>query len=191
MLQSMHVAEILFETARRRPDAQAVWCQGRWTTYGEVAAGAMSFSASLQHAGVAAGDRVAILLENSTEYIIAHFGVLQANAVEVSLNTDLSFEELRRILLHCEPTAIVTSQKHERLWRRLIDEIPTLRCVITNVVPDDASIARSVEFYRLNDFITANQDQLARREAGLLASIVYTSGSTGEPKGVMLSHGNL
>jgi long-chain acyl-CoA synthetase len=184
----MHVAEILFDTAMRRPDARAVWCNGRWTTYGEIGAGAASFAASLTQAGIASGDRVAILLENSIDYIIAHFGILAAGAVEVSLNTDLSFDDLRRILLHCEPSALVTTQKYERLWRRLIDEIPSLRCVITSAAVDEAC---HVQFHSLNDFISAGHGRPTRVENSTLASIVYTSGSTGEPKGVMLSHGNL
>ena len=81
----MLVSDILFRTARDRAGRLAVWFEGNWHTYGEISQAAGLLADFLRRANVLPGERVAILLDNSFDYIVAHFGALAAGAVEVSL----------------------------------------------------------------------------------------------------------
>ena len=108
----MLVSDILFRTADDHADQPAVWFEGQWLTYGELSAAAASFADFLTQVRRQPGERVAILLDNSFDYIVAHFGALAAGAVEVSLNTDLKPEELKSLLLDCEAVMLIASRKH-------------------------------------------------------------------------------
>jgi acyl-CoA synthetase (AMP-forming)/AMP-acid ligase II len=106
----MLVSDLLFGTGEDHADQPAAWFEGHWQTYGELRASARSFADLLSEADVRPGERVAILLDNSFDYIVAHFGALASGAVEVSLNTDLKSDELRSLLLDCEAVALVANK---------------------------------------------------------------------------------
>ena len=140
------------------------------------------------------GERVAILLDNSFDYIVAHFGALAAGAVEVSLNTDLKPEDLKSLLLDCEAAVLIAGHKHAPQWAPILEELPALRLVLTDrrsgqipAVPARISAHSLAEATERGDAGNVPASRVAQD----LASIVYTSGSTGRPKGVMLSHLNL
>ena len=190
----MLVSDILFATGEDHADQPAAWFEGHWRTYGELRASARSFADLLTDAGVRPGERVAILLDNSFDYIIAHFGALACGAVEVSLNTDLTSDDLRFLLSHCEAVALVTKQKMASQWLNILEDLPNLRVLIT----DDSShhlvaIPPHLTVYPLETLSPRcpTGRSFVERHPSDLASIVYTSGSTGRPKGVMLSHANL
>ena len=190
----MLVPDILFRTAHDRADQPAVWFEGRWRTYGEISRAANALGDFLARANLVPGDRVAILLDNSFDYIIAHFGALAAGAVEVSLNTDLRPEDLKSLLQDCEAAVLVAGHKHEPQWAPILEELPALRLVITDAAPEKLpAVPERISVHSLAE-ATARADAgdiPASRVPPDLASIVYTSGSTGRPKGVMLSHQNL
>ena len=190
----MLVSDLLFGTGEDHADQPAAWFEGHWRTYGELRASARSFADLLSDAGVRPGERVAILLDNSFDYIVAHFGALASGAVEVSLNTDLKSDELRSLLLDCEAVALVAKQKHAPQWLNILEDLPNLRVLITdnssqNLVALPAHLA--VHPLGILSPRSAAGRSFVQRNPSDLASIVYTSGSTGRPKGVMLSHANL
>ncbi|MBN1569563.1 MAG: acyl--CoA ligase [Acidobacteria bacterium] len=159
----MLVNEILEKAAREFPDKAAVWFRGGWRTYAQIDREADCVAGYLISIGVKAGDRVAVLLENSFDYICAHFGIHRAGAVEVSLNTELKADEIKRLLDDCGAKVIFARTNS---W-------PGVRQITMGEIP--ANMAVSVP----------------RRIDVDLAAIVYTSGVTSSPKGVMLSHLNL
>src|SRR5690349_12301101 len=107
----MLVQAILENSAGAFPDKPAAWFNGVWKTYGELNRQADQVAAFLIGLGVRPGDRVAILLENSFDYISAHFGAFKAGAVEVSLNTELAAAGLKQLLLDCEAKVLIAGNK--------------------------------------------------------------------------------
>lgn len=190
----MLVQHILEKSARACPEKPAVWFNNVWKTYGELNREADAVAGFLVEAGVRRGDRVALLLENSFAYISAHFGVLKAGAVDVSLNTDLTAEGLAQLLRHCEAKVLVAGKKFVRQWSGILGQLPDLKHLVVDQDPGKGMPgAPPVPVAFLPEILRRpSQPAPATRPIDIdLASIIYTSGSTGEPKGVMLSHLNL
>jgi len=189
----MLISDILHRTAAAYPDRPAVWFEGGWRTYGELSAAAKRFATFLRSEGVQPGDRVALLLDNSIDYIVAHFGALTAGAVEVSLNTDLKASDLDALLADCEAVALVAGRKYAKQCAGMLDELPGLRLLATDLPSDQlGAVPSRLRLRPLHPPVGAAADSIQPTRIDLdLASIVYTSGSTGRPKGVMLSHLNL
>ncbi|MGA2788057.1 MAG: class I adenylate-forming enzyme family protein [Verrucomicrobiota bacterium] len=190
----MLVQNILEQPAQAHPDKPAVWFNNVWKTYGEINREADLVAGFLAGLGVGRGDRVAILLENSFDFIAAHFGALKAGAVEVSLNTEHTAETLKQLLSDCEAKVFIAGSKFSPQWSGIIDDLPELQHVLTDRAPRKPVPAASrVQLHLLSEVFQSNlRPVTAPARADIdLASIIYTSGSTGEPKGVMLSHLNL
>jgi long-chain acyl-CoA synthetase len=189
----MLVQAILEQSARAHPDKPAVWFNNVWKTYGEINRDADQLAAFLVGLGVGRGDRVAILLENSFDFICAHFGALKAGAVEVSLNTELTAESLKQLLFDCEAKILIAGSKFVSQWSGIITDLPELQHVLMDRSPRKSlPAAPRVQLHFLSDVFQAAAQPVpdpGRVDADL-ASLIYTSGSTGEPKGVMLSHRN-
>lgn len=190
----MLVSEILFNAASLRPEQAAVWHAGTWKSYKELGEASRSFASFLVDRGVESGDRVALFLENSFDYIVAHFGILAAGAVEVSLNTDMSESDLEYQLANCEAKGLIAGRKFARIWKPVLERLPDLGFLILDINKVDfpESLCGSKPVYSLGEAINRRHQfhRISRNETDL-ASIVYTSGSTGTPKGVMLSHKNI
>jgi long-chain acyl-CoA synthetase len=137
-------------------------------TYRETAAAARTFAARLQKSGAAAGDKILIWSENRPEWVVALWGCLLAGAVLVPIDYRASEDMLRR----------VAAKVHAKLLL-LGDEVPP--------------IALDVAAWRLSEWDwTANEvpsPVLVRRDD--LAEIIFTSGATSDPKGVLISHRNI
>lgn len=189
----MLIADILHRSAAAHPDRPAAWFDGGWRTYGELSAAANRFAAFLRAAGIQPGDRVGLLLDNSFDYIVAHFGALSAGAVEVSLNTDLKAPDLKALLADCEAVALVAGRKYAKQCVAILGELPELRLLATDSPADQLGATPPGLLVRpLHPPPDAAAGSVPPDRSDLdLASIVYTSGSTGRPKGVMLSHRNL
>jgi len=190
----MLVQAILEQSAQAHPDKPAVWFNNVWKTYGEINREADLVAGFLSALGVGKGDRVAILLENSFDFISAHFGALKAGAVEVSLNTELTAEALKQLLFDCEAKVLIAGAKFVSQWSGIINDLPELRHVLVDRAPRKPLPAMpQMQLHCLSEVFQASPRSVngsARIDIDL-ASIIYTSGSTGEPKGVMLSHLNL
>ena len=190
----MLIQDILERSARTNPDKPAVRFNGVWKTYAEINRQADQVAAFLVKLGVQPGDRVAILLENSFDYVSAHFGALKAGAVEVSLNTELAAEGLKHLLLDCEAVVLIAGNKFSRQWSGIIGGLPDLKHLVLD--QDARKLTETITTLPVHLLSTVLLGELSpmtrvRRIDLDLASLIYTSGSTGEPKGVMLSHLNL
>ncbi|MDD5674524.1 MAG: class I adenylate-forming enzyme family protein [Chitinivibrionales bacterium] len=189
----MLLHRLLEESARRSPDKIAVVCGAARASYAQLNGAADRLGAALQACGLQKGDFVAILHENSFEFIAAYFGALKAGAVAVPLNTDLKPEGLEPILLELKPHAIIASDRQtEKIWCGK-DEALTRTAVILS---DNARIPRlrGVEYVSLLRTLADGRHVLDISDAAAEndpACIIYTSGSTGRPKGVVLSHKNI
>lgn len=135
-------------------------------------------------------DKVAILLNNCPEFITALFAILKAGAVCLPLNVFLTFAELKYILKDSGARLLISSSEFLEILRQIHlerqNDLPNLdNIILTDKKADD--------FLYWPDVIVKEQVKDASGEIALevLALLVYTSGTTGFPKGVMLSHGNL
>jgi acyl-CoA synthetase (AMP-forming)/AMP-acid ligase II len=190
----MQVHEFLELSAERFPDRKAAWYKDEWKTFAELDRMANQLGNCLREHGVRRGDRVALLHENSFDYIAAYYGILKAGAVTVALNTETTSDSLRYLLTNSGARAIVTHQGFSRHLVPVLPDLPDLEHVI--VRQDDLAAYETVgraRALRLQD-VYAGADAARPRVRGIdldLASIVYTSGSTGKAKGAVLRHYNI
>jgi long-chain acyl-CoA synthetase len=159
-------------------------------------AAALACAAALVEVGVQPGDRVGILSENRLEWLIADMGLLTAAAVNVPPHAPLTTKQIH-FQLHDAGVSWLFVSTAEQLAkiRAIRSQLPELRGVVIFDRPaaaDDApSFAGFLQRGRLA--LARMQPELERRAAGPddLATLMYTSGTTGNPKGVMLTHANI
>ena len=140
----------------------------------------------LRSAGVKRGDRVAILGLNSDEYVIAQLAVGRLGAVSVLLNYRLNAEELKYLLGDSEPVALLLDEEFLEIQDELVSATPTVS--FSALVYAISRREKSLKQLRAPHVGIRVDD--AHMEADELDRILYTSGTTSRPKGVMLSHGN-
>jgi long-chain acyl-CoA synthetase len=167
-------------------------------SWGQYRADALACAAALADAGVGPGDRVGLVAENRLEWLLADMGILTAAAVTVSPHAPLTAKQIHFQLADAGVCWLFVSTAAQcAKVRQIRASLPKLRGV---VVFDEAAAA--ADFLPWNGFLQRGRaalvrvgDDLHRREAALgsedLATLMYTSGTTGNPKGVMLTHGNL
>ncbi len=187
--------DFLIETAQKKPSAEALTCQGKRLTYGELEARSNALANGLLRRGVQRGDRVMVFAENSPEAAIAFWGVLKANAVVSMVNPLTRGDKLAFLLNDCRATALIAARG---LWRVVLEAVPRAPSVKLVVAAGDDPLPMSDTelpgLVTLPDLEAGETRTSAPPRKNLdidLASLIYTSGSTGEPKAVMLTHRNM
>ena len=163
--------------------------RGRDWTFGEVAAGANGIAAWLQEHGVKPGDRVALAMANSADYVVSYFGIQLCGACAVTLDALQAGPELSYAIDHSGAVAAIMSPPVQQKIAKGGQPMPALRTVIVGG-PPEATIA-GVDTVLLDDVKSAAPRTFSPASLTSPAQIIYTSGTTGHPKGVVLSHGNL
>jgi len=149
----------------------------RRITYAELSACAERFGARLRSQGVHRGDFAVLMMENSLDYMVALFGVFAVGAVAVPISADTPASELDSILSDCGPRVLIT---RERILARLEKKIEGPQVVVVASPIETGGAAPG----------GADLEEPAL-EPSAPAMVLYTSGTTGRPKGVVLTHGNL
>ena len=172
---AMLIRHFLEHSADKRPEKLALVCGEERLNYAQVEEQANRIAWALIEAGVERGDRVAILLENSVEAVLSIFGASKAGAAFVVINPTTKPQKLRRLLDDCAPRVLITDQQRQGQMQSVLPlTFSLLACPFPHILASGRS-ERPPEQGTESD----------------LAAIIYTSGSSGRPKGVMLSHRNM
>src|SRR4051794_39576468 len=166
---------VLAHHANRRPDKAITIFDGQTTTYAEMADRAASLAGGLAERGVGRGEVVALLSYNCPEFLEAIFAANYLGAIAMPINWRLAAPEVRYILEHSEARAFVYDDSLGDCAREAAKGIDAL--FVTSVA-EIAELRTEAPAY-----IAVAADDVHR--------LMYTSGTTGRPKGVMLTHANL
>jgi O-succinylbenzoic acid--CoA ligase len=170
---------LLAEAVVRRPDAEALVCGAARRSYGAVDAEVGRLAAGLADLGLSKGDRVALLLANSAEFVLAFLAVVRLGAIAVPLNVREGPRELAFVLADCGAKALLyddvlaVSLPPRADTPALLHRLPV------------AGAERPDALARLYAAVARPPDVVAEED---VAAILYTSGTTGRPKGAMLTH---
>ena len=180
----MNITHHLERAARLFPNKTALIFEEQSYTYQQLEKLVNRAANSLQQLGINKGDRVCLFLPNIPEFIISYLGILKLGAIAVSINVMLKSAEVGYILNDCTARIVITTAK-------LAGEVKTDNLPFLEHILIAEGEAKSV-----NSLVSLLADaspifSALELEANTPAAIVYTSGTTGFPKGATLSHGNV
>ncbi len=173
------------------PGKTAVVCGEERFTYAEFAERTRRLAGALRDAGVAAGDRVAFLSLNCHRLLEAYYGVLEAGTVLLPLNIRLAPNELAQILNDSGAKVLFLQQEFVPLVESFRKSVPSIENFF---VLDSAPQAPWLSPQNYEDMLAAalpHQPDIMRFDENSLAELFYTSGTSANPKGVMLTHRNI
>ncbi|MGD8645198.1 MAG: AMP-binding protein [Desulfobacterales bacterium] len=177
----MNIAKNLEMSAYYFPERPAISEDGQKTSYALLNERANQVATALLKIGIASGDHVALCAPNSGDWLAFYFGVIKMGAVAVTLSSQLKADELTLLVNHSRPKVIFTHDEKLHDLEKLRDE----DCLEKIIYPEgDLSLEKL-----LNSGQSVYQAVDAERTD--TAAILYTGGTTGIPKGVMLSHENI
>lgn len=168
-------------------EKEAVHCEGRVFTYKELNERVNQLSRGLRDLGIKKGDHIAYLAGNSLEMLEGFYGVFQLGAVMVPLNIRLKPEDYVFILNHSESKILFVDQDLYNLIKPVKDQLETIKHIIVHY-KDSETTEMSYDNW-LASFSSQSFDREELDENDV-CSLLYTSGTTGNPKGVMLTHRN-
>lgn len=176
----MNAVTALWDAGTRGGSNFALLFDGLRLTYGEVIESSQRTAGVLRECGVRRGDRVALFLPNSPEFVFGYYGALSLGAIAVSIGAASSHEEAIHAVRDSEARVVLTTVA---LSERLGGALPDVQVLLADGDGDSAFAGRMAAAAPVTD--------IADVDVSDPAAIVYSSGTTGRPKGVVLSHGNV
>lgn len=182
-------AHMLAQTAERYPEHVALIYKDVNLTYRELNALVNSFAHALLDLGIRKGQTVALLMTNRPEYLISWFAIIRIGAVASPLNPSYKAREVAHQLKDSEAVAVVVQENLRSLVQAVRADLPDLQHLI--VVDAREQEPQMLVFHHLLRRYPATTPDCDNVQQNDLAALPYSSGTTGLPKGVMLSHKNL
>lgn len=177
--------ENLRKSTEKFPNRNALTFTNKHISYSELNYQVECVASNLVHDGIRKGDKVALILGNCPEFVIAYYGILRAGGVVVPVNPIFTKDEISYILSNSQSKAVISHSSLDTIIDSLCMELDHLEKV----------------YYVESRKIDCEWDQLCQKknkeyrfpltDEADLAVILYTSGTTGKPKGAMLSHRNM
>ena len=168
--------DLLLQSTEKYPEGIALARGNDYLTYNQLNTSAQSVAGFLQNQGIKPGDHVAILSENSPQWGIIFFGIIKAGGIVVSLDILNSEEELLYVLNHSETKVCFASETQIHKLHTIKDRFATIMHIYQTSV--------------IENFSPSNH-QHVEIDGSSAAILIYTSGTMGNQKGVMLSHSNI
>ena len=196
-MKTYRLADLFAEQAASHPDRECLIDGSSRYSYKQTDVDATAFAVTLRDLGVSPGDRIAVDLPNHAEWVVVLLAAAKLGAVLVPVNPGLGLREFKYQLRHAEVTVAVTMAHlgdldYVDLLDELMSDLPDLRCLV--LVGD--------EEYWYDDRVCQYGDLIARGRGRSVdpnhfdaettpLALLYTSGTVGKPKGVVLTHSNL
>lgn len=192
----MTLGEMLTNGRAEFPDNIAIKTKNEKWTYKELDDQTNILANGLKKLGIGKGDRVALLMPNSPYFVLGYFGIVKLGAVSVPVNIMFKGPEIVHLLKDSGAVALYTVSKFIPLIQSITEDLPDLKSII---VADSVS---SSDIYVESRLVIASLAEMLKSEGEILrlnyevkgddiVSFLYTSGTTGRPKGAMLTHRNL
>ncbi len=181
-----NLGELLRYSSHKYPKRTAIVFGSKKISYRALNEATDHIAAGLIHLGIKEQDKVAIFLDNCPEFVISYYAILKAAAVVVPINYMFKMEEARYILEDSEASCIITSRPYLDMAEELRLRVDCLKTIISTAKAKD----HVIDIHKIRRSDTGGLEKVTVNPHDL-AVILYTSGTTGHPKGAMLSHHNL
>lgn len=207
---ALTLGQMLDAAAERNPSQEAIVFKGERVSYGELKRRADAFARGLLALGLGSGDHVVVWMPNRVEWNVANLGIAKAGGVTVTCNSRYKASEVEYVLGHSDAKALILADRlaaggidYIEILREMCPEIerpggrlrsarfPSLAHVIVLGDRVPAGCRPWTDIERLGSSISAPALDGIRVGPDDAAAMLYTSGTTGEPKGCLLSHGNI
>lgn len=196
----MNLVEVVRQQAISQPEKTAYYFMGKGTSYAELEGTVSRFASALQDLGVKKGDNVALLLGNTPHFIISLYATMRLGATAIPINPIYTADEISYIIENGDVKAVVALDLLLPLVEVGVKAFPQVEAyIVCETTPDIGE-----KYAGLSDAAKAKTSLFTQVLAGAsgtvepvevdiddTAVILYTSGTTGHPKGAMLTHGNL
>ncbi|MDH6130010.1 long-chain fatty acid--CoA ligase [Kitasatospora sp. GP82] len=190
-MTSLSVAAVLADSATRRPEHPAIVFGEEEISYRQLWFRARQFAAALGDLGIGAGDRVALLLPNTPVFPMVYFGALALGAVVVPVHALLRAEEIAHVLQDSGAKALICASSLLGEGARAAESTGTPLIPVSEASDLPRLDVPDLDSAPYLDVLAASATPIAgiaARDAGDIAVVLYTSGTTGRPKGAMLTH---
>ncbi len=181
--------DIIASNAKDDPKKVAIFIEKHKVTNLQLKQDIDTFARFLEFSGIKKGDRVAIIVGNSVEFVVSFFAITKIGAVAVPINTFLKKGEFEYILNDCEAKLLISSPAFAKETKDLLKTTKVQKIVWSDKYDDLDE--NNYSFAEMDATVLSDEESETLPGLDDLACVIYTSGTTGHPKGAMLSYRNI